>query len=50
MVILVDSDAYLIHLSKYIHLNPHEARIVESLREYKWSSYNAFIGLSESPK
>lgn len=26
--IVVDSDAYLLHLSKYIHLNPLEARIV----------------------
>jgi len=42
--ILVDSDAYLLHLSKYIHLNPIEARVANELSEYKWSSYAAYIG------
>lgn len=37
--ILVDSDAYLLHLSKYIHLNPLSARMVDSLEQYEWSSY-----------
>ena len=41
--ILVDSDAYLLHLSKYIHLNPLSAGIVDCLIEYKWSSYAAYI-------
>ncbi len=40
--ILVDSDAYLLHLSKYIHLNPLTAKMVESLELYKWSSYLAY--------
>ena len=48
--ILIDSDAYLIHLSKYIHLNPIEARIVDKLGFYKWSSYAAYIGQSPAPK
>lgn len=47
--ILVDSDAYLLHLTKYIHLNPLEARIVDHLNKYKWSSYEAFIGLCATP-
>lgn len=42
--ILVDSDAYLLHLSKYIHLNPLSARMVEALEAYPWSSYLAYIG------
>jgi putative transposase len=33
--ILVDSDEYLLHLSKYIHLNPVEAQMVEHLDSYR---------------
>ncbi len=44
--ILVDSDSYLLHLSKYIHLNPLSANMVSSLEEYTWSSYLAYISHS----
>ena len=47
--ILVDSDAYLLHLSKYIHLNPMSAQMVDSLEEYEWSSYSAYIDKVKSP-
>ena len=47
--ILVDSDAYLLHLSKYIHLNPLEAELVDKLEQYPWSSYPAYIGQAKSP-
>ena len=36
--ILIDSDSYLLHLSKYIHLNLLESRMVDDLSDYKWSS------------
>ena len=48
--ILVDSDAYLLHLSKYIHLNPLEARMVDNLEQYQWSSYRAYIEADRSPR
>jgi len=48
--ILVDSDAYLLHLSKYIHLNPMSANLVETLEDYTWSSYLAYIGKKISPR
>ena len=35
---LVMNDAYLQHISRYIHLNP------ERYREWPYSSYGAFIG------
>lgn len=38
---LVDKDEYLIHLSRYIHLNP--AKFVKKLTSYKWSSYPVYI-------
>jgi len=47
--ILVDSDAYLLHLSKYIHLNPLAARMVNDLEHYPWSSYSAYVDRVPSP-
>jgi len=46
---LVDSDAYLLHLSKYIHRNPLKAKMVGSLENYRWSSYSAYVGLQLAP-
>ncbi|EKD46100.1 MAG: hypothetical protein ACD_69C00020G0003 [uncultured bacterium] len=36
--ILVDADNYLLHVSRYIHLNPIKARLVKQPGEYLWSS------------
>jgi len=47
--ILVDSDSYLLHLSKYIHLNPLEARMVDNLSDFIWSSYRTYIGDCDLP-
>jgi putative transposase len=43
--ILVDQDAYLLHLSRYIHLNPVEAGFVDDLRDWEFSSYHEYAGL-----
>ena len=48
--IIIDEDEYLKHLSRYIHLNPKRAKMVEHLKEYKWSSYPAFSGYVEAPE
>ena len=42
--IIVDADEYLKPLSRYIHLNPIRAKMVEKLDSYPWSSYPAYIG------
>jgi REP element-mobilizing transposase RayT len=42
--ILVDKDAYLTQLSRYVHLNPVRARIAARPEQYKWSSYPGYIG------
>ena len=47
--ILVDADAYLEHLSRYIHLNPLRANMVEELVSHPWSSYPAFVGKAKAP-
>lgn len=42
---LIDSDQYLIHLSRYIHLNPVRASLVERAEDWLFSSYRDYIGL-----
>lgn len=37
--VLVDSDEQLLHLTRYIHLNPVTARIVDKPQDWKNSSY-----------
>ena len=41
--ILVDKDAYLLELSRYIHLNPVRAHMTDTPGAYPFSSYPAFI-------
>lgn len=42
--ILVDSEAYLDELIRYVHLNPVRANIVSLPEEYSWSSYRDYLG------
>ena len=48
--LLVDADAYLKQLCRYIHLNPVRAGLVPTPSAYHWSSYSAFIGKTRCPK
>ena len=41
--ILIDQDSYLLELSRYIHLNPVKANIVEKPENYSYSSYRSYI-------
>jgi REP element-mobilizing transposase RayT len=41
--IIVDKDEYLVTLSRYIHLNPVRANIVQIPEDYRWMSYRAYI-------
>lgn len=45
--LLVDRDRYLLELSRYLHLNPVRARLVERPEEYPYSSYQSYIGQDE---
>jgi putative transposase len=48
--ILVDQDAYLLELSRYIVLNPVKAGMVKSVEKWVWSSYRAMVGMTPSPE
>ena len=48
--ILVDGDAYLLELARYIVLNPVRAGMVESAEQWPWSSYHATTGLEACPE
>jgi putative transposase len=45
--ILVEADTYAVELSRYIHLNPLRAGMVKVPKDYRWSSYAAYIGVAE---
>lgn len=47
--ILVEKDAYLLELSRYIHLNPIRAGLVRRPESYRWSSYLSYVSLRSSP-
>ncbi len=40
---VVEDDTYLLVVLRYIHQNPAKAKITNTAKEYKWSSYNQYI-------
>ncbi|GAA5131630.1 transposase [Thalassotalea piscium] len=48
--ILVDKDAYLLELNRYIVLNPIRAKMVNNLSEWQWSSWHYVMGEVPTPK
>lgn len=48
--ILVEKDAYLLEVARYIVLNPVRAGLVRSPGRWRWSSYRATAGLEEPPQ
>jgi len=47
--ILVDRDAYLLEVCRYVELNPVRAQIVKKPQTWPWSSYRAHVNLEEAP-
>lgn len=47
--VLVDADAYLLTLLRYIHLNPVRAKLASSPDDYPWSSHHAYVGRRSEP-
>ena len=48
--ILVEVDAYAKELSRYIHLNPVRAGMVDKPEAYQWSSYRYYIEKGKTPE
>jgi putative transposase len=46
---LIDSADYELDVSKYIHLNPLKAGLVDKLEDYPWSSYRAYVYGEKNP-
>ena len=44
---LIDKDEYLLHLSRYIHLNPVMAGLAKHPAEWVFSSYRDYVGLRQ---
>lgn len=42
--VLIESDEQLMHVSRYIDLNPYVSFLVKDLNFYEWSSYGDYIG------
>jgi REP element-mobilizing transposase RayT len=47
--IVVDREAYLLELCRYIVLNPVRAQMIKDPGSYQWSSYRATAGLDKKP-
>jgi REP element-mobilizing transposase RayT len=47
--ILIEADAHAGELSRYIHLNPVRAGMVDMPDEFAWSSYHYYIGRKKKP-
>lgn len=47
--VLVEKEAYLLEVARYVVLNPVRARMVRRPEDWPWSSYRASVGLVETP-
>lgn len=47
--VLVDRDAYMMELARYVVLNPVRAGMVNDVGDWPWSSYAATIGAEPAP-
>jgi putative transposase len=48
--ILVDSDNYLLQVSRYVHRNPIVANLAQRAEDYRWSSYQAYLNSKLQPQ
>lgn len=47
--IVVESDSYQLQLSRYIHRNPIESKLVTQSEDYPWSSYPIYLNKGAGP-
>lgn len=46
--VIIERDEQLVHVSRYIHLNPIIAALTKNLEFYRWSSYPEYIGTNSN--
>lgn len=46
---LIHTNEYMLEASKYIHLNPVEAKLVPRPSDYRWSSYATYVSRQTNP-
>ena len=44
--VAIENDSQLLHLTRYIHLNPVTAKLVNKAVDWEYSSYREYIGLT----
>ncbi len=49
-VVLVQKDAYLFELARYVVLNPIRAQMINDMLGWQWSRYPAMIGKTDPPE
>jgi len=47
--VVIETDSYQLQLSRYIHRNPIESRLVAQLEDYPWSSYPVYLNKGPRP-
>ncbi len=47
--LLVDADAYLLELVRYVHLNPVRAGLCARPEAWRWSGHRAYLGRAAAP-
>lgn len=47
--VVVEDESHALELTRYIHLNPVRASMVERPEQYAWSSYRDYLGMSRAP-
>lgn len=47
--IVVEKEAHLLELCRYVVLNPVRAHVIKDPGQWPWSSYRATVGLTETP-
>ncbi len=45
---VMENDEQLIHVSRYIHLNPLVSYLIKDLKHFEWSSYKEYLSKSSN--
>ncbi|TSC90133.1 MAG: hypothetical protein G01um10145_237 [Microgenomates group bacterium Gr01-1014_5] len=44
----IETDEQLLHISRYIHINPYVSSLVKILEDFEFSSYRHFLGITNT--